>query len=44
MKAAVLHHYNESLSGDDFVVYEDVPDPKIESPTDVIVRIGGDGV
>ena len=24
--------------------YEDVPDPKIEGPTDVIVRIGGAGV
>ncbi len=44
MKAAVLHQYNESLSGDAFVRYEDVPDPKIESPTDVIVRIGGAGV
>lgn len=44
MKAAVLHQYNESLSGDSFVRYGDVPDPKIESPTDVIVRIGGAGV
>jgi NAD+-dependent secondary alcohol dehydrogenase Adh1 len=44
MKAAVLREYNESLRGDTFVHYEDVPDPKIESPTDVIVRIGGAGV
>ncbi len=44
MKAAVLHQYNESLSGDSFVQYEDVADPKIENPTDVIVRIGGAGV
>lgn len=44
MKAAVLHHYNESLSGDSFVRYGDVPNPEIESPTDVIVRIGGAGV
>lgn len=44
MKAAVLHQYNESLSGDSFVRYGDVPDPQIESPTDVIVRIGGAGV
>lgn len=44
MKAAVLHEYNESLSGDSFVQYEDVPDPKIESPNDVIVRLGGAGV
>jgi NAD+-dependent secondary alcohol dehydrogenase Adh1 len=44
MKAAVLHQYNEKLSGDSFVRFEDVPDPKIESATDVIVRIGGAGV
>ena len=44
MKAAVLHQYDESLSGSAFVTYDDVPDPKIESPTDVIVRIGGAGV
>ena len=44
MKAAVLHQYDESLSSEAFVRYEDVPDPKIESPTDVIVRIGGAGV
>ena len=44
MKAAVLHQYNETLTGDSFVNYEDVPDPKIENPTDVIVRIGGAGV
>jgi len=41
MKAAVLHQYDKSLSSAAFVHYEDVPDPKIESPTDVIVRIGG---
>ena len=41
MKAAVLHQYDESLSSGAFVTYEDVPDPQIESPTDVIVRIGG---
>src|ERR1700761_7109735 len=44
MKAAVLHAYDEKLSSDTFVHYEDVPDPKIERPTDVIVRIGGAGV
>lgn len=44
MKAAVLHHYDETLSSETFVHYEDVPDPKIERPTDVIVRIGGAGV
>ena len=44
MKAAVLHDYDESLRRRDFVRYEDVADPKIERPTDVIVRIGGAGV
>lgn len=44
MKAAVLHRYDEKLAGQDFVQYEDVPDPRIESPADVVVRIGGAGV
>jgi NAD+-dependent secondary alcohol dehydrogenase Adh1 len=44
MKAAVLRAYDETLSSDTFVHYEDVPDPKITKPTDVIVRIGGAGV
>ena len=44
MKAAVLESYNETLSGSSFVHFTDVPDPKIERPTDVIVRIGGAGV
>jgi NAD+-dependent secondary alcohol dehydrogenase Adh1 len=44
MKAAVLHAYDTSLTGPDFVSYEDVPDPKIERPSDVIVRVGGAGV
>lgn len=44
MKAAVLHQYDESLTREEFVRYEDVEDPKIERPTDVIVRIGGAGV
>jgi NAD+-dependent secondary alcohol dehydrogenase Adh1 len=44
MKAAVLHSYDETLSGKEWVTYEDAPDPKIERPTDVIVRVGGAGV
>lgn len=44
MKAAVLHAFDESLSGTEFVRYEDVADPRIAKPTDVIVRIGGAGV
>jgi NAD+-dependent secondary alcohol dehydrogenase Adh1 len=44
MKAAVLHAFDESLTAKEFVRYEDVPDPKITRPTDVIVKIGGAGV
>ena len=44
MKAAVLHGYDEALAGETFVTYEDVADPKIAAPTDVVVRIGGAGV
>ncbi len=44
MKAAVLHAYDVTLKNSEFVRYEDVPDPKIEKPTDVVVRIGGAGV
>ena len=44
MKAAVLHGYDEALAGETFVKFEDVPDPKIAAPTDVIVRVGGAGV
>ncbi len=44
VKAAVLHKYDEALTAPEFVRYEDVADPKIDKPTDVIVRIGGAGV
>ncbi len=44
MKAAVLHEYDPSVSQAEWVVYEEVPDPRIESPLDVIVRVGGAGV
>jgi NAD+-dependent secondary alcohol dehydrogenase Adh1 len=44
MKAAVMHHYDEKLENPEWVVYQDVPDPKILKPNDVIVRIGGAGV
>lgn len=39
MKAARLHEY-----GDDQLYLDDVPEPQIEGPHDVIVRIGGAGV
>src|SRR5579885_3845284 len=38
MKAVRLHHYEEQP------VVEEVAEPKITSPTDVIVRIGGAGL
>jgi NAD+-dependent secondary alcohol dehydrogenase Adh1 len=38
MKAVRLHSYNE------MPVIEDVPEPSIQSPLDVIVKIGGAGV
>ena len=44
MKAAVLHRYDETLSAKEFVSFEDVVDPRLENPMDVIVRIGGAGV
>lgn len=44
MKAAVLHQYDETLERDELVRYETVPDPEIENPTDVIIRVGGAGV
>lgn len=44
MKAAVLHAFDESLTATEFVRYEDVADPRITKPTDVVVRIGGAGV
>src|SRR5258707_14561896 len=44
MKAAVLHAFDEKLTAKEFVKYEDVTDPKISHPMDVIVRIGGAGV
>jgi NAD+-dependent secondary alcohol dehydrogenase Adh1 len=44
MKAAVLANYDTTLSRDRFVAFQEVPDPKIITPSDVIVRIGGAGV
>jgi NAD+-dependent secondary alcohol dehydrogenase Adh1 len=44
MKATVLTNYDPSLARPQFVTYQDVPDPRIESPSDIIVRIGGAGV
>ncbi len=44
MKAQVLHAYDDELTANNWLTYQDVPDPKISKGTDVIVRIGGAGV
>lgn len=44
MKAQVLYEYDESLTANNWLKYEDVPDVKITKPTDIIVKIGGAGV
>jgi len=44
MKAAVLHRYDERLGDGQFVSYQEVPEPTVARPADVIVRIGGAGV
>ncbi len=44
MKAALLKEYDPSLSAPDFVALTDVPEPKLQGDSDVIVRIGGAGV
>lgn len=44
MKAMVLEAYDEDLSGDVWVTEQNVPDATINTPHDVIVKIGGAGV
>lgn len=44
MKAQVLRSYDERLVSDRWVVEQEVPEPKLTSTTDVVVRIGGAGV
>lgn len=44
MKAQVLYEYDEDLLAEQWVRYEDVPDPVLSKGSDVIVRIGGAGV
>jgi NAD+-dependent secondary alcohol dehydrogenase Adh1 len=44
MKAARLYAYDPEARGPEYVVIEEVPEPVIESPDDVLVRIGGAGV
>lgn len=44
MKAQVLRSYDERLVSDQWVVEQEVSEPKLTSATDVVVRIGGAGV
>lgn len=44
MRAARLHRYDTSLEGPEYLVLEEIPDPTIVEPDDVIVRIDGAGV
>jgi NAD+-dependent secondary alcohol dehydrogenase Adh1 len=39
-----MHEYDEALTKPEWVIYQDVPEPKIEKQNDVIVRIGAAGV
>ncbi|MCX7622974.1 MAG: NAD(P)-dependent alcohol dehydrogenase [Thermomicrobium sp.] len=44
MRAARLHRYDTTLAGPEYLVLEEVPDPVIREPDEVIVRIEGAGV
>ena len=44
MQAARLHEFDETLKRQELLQVEEVPEPKVEEPDDVIVRIGGAGV
>ena len=44
MKAARLHTFDETLRREELLRLEELPDPKVQAPDDVIVRIGGAGL
>ena len=44
MKAQILYKYDPGMKEDVWVQFAELPDPKIEKATDVIVRIGAAGV
>ena len=44
MKAARVYEYDPDLAGPEFLKVEDVPEPSIDEPDDVIVRVGGAGL
>jgi NAD+-dependent secondary alcohol dehydrogenase Adh1 len=44
MRAARLYVYDQDLKGDEFLRLEEVREPSIEEPDEVIVRVGGAGL
>ena len=44
MKAQVLHKYNPKMDEKVWVTEQEMPDPKLEKSSDVIVKIGAAGV
>jgi NAD+-dependent secondary alcohol dehydrogenase Adh1 len=44
VRAARLYGYDEALEGPEFVRLEEVPEPRVEEPDEVLVRVGGAGV
>jgi NAD+-dependent secondary alcohol dehydrogenase Adh1 len=44
VRAARLYSYDEALEGPEFVRLEEVPEPRVEEPDEVLVRVGGAGV
>lgn len=44
MKAARVYEYDPDFKGPEFLRVEDVPDPAVDEPDDVIVRVGGAGL
>ncbi|HUH07652.1 MAG TPA: NAD(P)-dependent alcohol dehydrogenase [Egibacteraceae bacterium] len=44
MRAARLHRYDPDLAGPEFLQFDEVDEPAITEPDDVIVRVGGSGV
>ena len=44
MKAARLHAFDETLKRDQLLQLEELPNPQIQEPDDVIVRVGGAGL
>ena len=44
MKAQVLHKYDPEMKEKIWVTEQEMPDPKLEKSTDVIVKIGAAGV